>query len=651
MIQAVLLIFVFFIKNCKELKIKYLFIPAILLLLIFTKCAKVSSPTGGPKDSIPPQLISSSPENYSTNIKEQSIEITFDEFIQLKDVNNTLIVSPPLEEKPLVKLKSKTVSIELNNELKDSTTYTLNFGNAIVDNNEGNPKENFEFVFSTGDFVDSFSIGGTLLNSFTLEPPENQIFVSLYKNLSDTAPLTQIPYYISRTDKDGNYSINNIAGGKYRLFAIEDANNNLFYDLPNEKIAFFDSIITIDTSFFSNIEVMKDSIFTDSLDINNEYGNIQNDTIPGNDSVYFKKKYAFHAPLFLFQESFPSQYVKDNNRTDKHRIQIILNEPYLDSVLFSILDSPDNKIELISSFSKNGDTLNFWLPDTVSARKDSIKAEFSFYATDSVFNYYWKTDTLDFNFREPQRVQDRRGKKEEKKTQKAKENINLEASPGSSKTFDLNKKIVINTTYPINSIVVDSIKLYSIEDSIKKQENFQVNYHPYDLSKFSIVPQWKPLTQYELTVIPGAINNIYGYEYDSLRLSMKTREKEHYGSLILNIKGYNNPLIIQLMNEDKSKILDERYCANDTTLLFDYLQPETYQLKMIHDTDSNKVWTTGNYNINRQPEKVEFYPKTLNIRSNWEIEENWNALDKQKNELKIEQQSEVREKINTSRIR
>ncbi len=619
------------------MKIKYLFIITALLLLVLTKCAKVSSPTGGPRDSIPPQLISSDPRNYSSNTNEQNIEITFDEFIQLKDVNSTLIISPPLEEKPIVKLKGKTVSIELKNELKDSTTYTLNFGNSIVDNNEGNPNENFEFVFSTGNYVDSFSVTGTLLNSFTLEPSENQVYISLYKNLSDTAPLTQIPFYLGRTDEFGNYSINNISEGKYRLFAIEDANNNLYYDLPNEKIAFFDSVITINQSFFSELDSKPDTMLLDSL--SNNTISLEKDTLT---NILYKKKYAFHAPLFFFQESFPNQYIQDNERSEKYKMQIFLNEPYRDSILFKIIDPPTENIELTPSFSAKFDTLSFWISDTTIANRDSLKAQFSFYATDSTNNYYWKTDTLDFNYRKPKIVQDRKKRKPEENSKVENQNLKLKTNISQNKVFDLNKNIVVNTIYPIDSIIKDGIVLYSVIDSIKTIEKFDVLRNSLEITKFQLHPEWKPSTTYELLIIPSAVKNIYELDYDSLNLSFKTQEKEYYGSFILNIKNYKNPLIIQLLNEDRSKILDERYCAGDTALKFDYLQPETYQLKMIYDLDSNRQWTTGNYIKNRQPEKIEYYPKPINIRSNWDIEETWDYTSAPK-EYKLEPQQDKKD--------
>ncbi len=168
-------------------------------------CAKVGSPSGGAKDEEPPKIVKSIPLNYSTGFSSKKIELTFDEFIQLKNIQQELITSPPLDEMPVTKLKGKSLVIELNNELKENTTYTLYFGNAIVDNNEGNPIPNFEFVFSTGAHVDSLSVTGKLVNAFNLQPEKDPVYIMLYDNLNDSAPYLEIPAFIGKTRDVGSF--------------------------------------------------------------------------------------------------------------------------------------------------------------------------------------------------------------------------------------------------------------------------------------------------------------------------------------------------------------------------------------------------------------------------------------------------------------
>jgi hypothetical protein len=229
------------------------YILPILFILGTTNCAKMGSLTGGTKDEDPPKVLSSSPENYSVLFNGKKIEINFDEFIQLDNVNQQLVVSPPLGKKPVVKLKNKTLLIELEEDLRENTTYTLNFGGAIKDNNEGNPLTNFEFVFSTGDYLDSLSIGGTLLNAFDLKPSEEPVMVMLYDELSDSVVFRNIPIYVGKSEKTGSYRINNLKADTFKLFALKDVNNNFLFDQPNELIAFLDTTIIIDAEFFSKI--------------------------------------------------------------------------------------------------------------------------------------------------------------------------------------------------------------------------------------------------------------------------------------------------------------------------------------------------------------------------------------------------------------
>ncbi len=243
--------------------------------LFFYSCAKVVAPTGGPKDEEHPLIVEVNPPDYTVNFDSKKISITFNEYIQLKDLNNNLIISPPVGEKPDVKVKGKTLVIEFNEELKDSTTYNIYFGNSVQDYNEGNPIENFEYVLSTGTYIDSLSISGKIINSFNLLPEEG-VYVMLYKDLEDSVPIKQIPIYISKTNKEGLYRINNISNNKYKLFALRDFNKNYLFDLPNEDIAFIDSLVLFDLISETKIDTIfkSDSTLLDSMIIDVDSLNI-----------------------------------------------------------------------------------------------------------------------------------------------------------------------------------------------------------------------------------------------------------------------------------------------------------------------------------------------------------------------------------------
>ena len=308
------------------------FIPLFLLALCWA-CAQQGSPAGGPRDEDPPVVVESDPPNYSTHFEAKRIEIKFNEYIVLDNVNQELIVSPPMEEKPEVKLKKKTLVIEFEEELKPYTTYTFNFGSAIKDLHEGNKLLNFEYVFSTGDVLDSLSVRGTLKYAEDLTQPEEPISIMLYNDLRDSVPITEIPLYVGRSDDSGVFSVNNLRADVYKVFALKDGNNNLLFDLPTEEIAFLDTSLIVRAEFarmlllasgaidsipeedafpVSDTVPLLDSLEPDSTDM-------PQDTIlnkgPDLNSIYID--------LELFTEESDIHYITDYKREDRRRIEMV----------------------------------------------------------------------------------------------------------------------------------------------------------------------------------------------------------------------------------------------------------------------------------------------------------------------------------------
>ncbi len=228
----------------------------IAVLIFLHQCAHVVAPSGGPKDETPPQIIESSPPLQATNFKAGKITIEFDEYIQLKDMNSNLLVSPPMEEEPEIMVKGKTLHIELLSDLQDSTTYNIFMGDAVCDYNEANPISNFQYVFSTGEYIDSMVVEGKVLSAFNLRPIED-VKVMLYREMDDSIPYKEIPQYIASTDEEGRFRINNIRKDEYRMFALEDQNSNYLFDIPNERIAFLDSLV----NFSMQEIIVNDTVF------------------------------------------------------------------------------------------------------------------------------------------------------------------------------------------------------------------------------------------------------------------------------------------------------------------------------------------------------------------------------------------------------
>lgn len=233
---------------------------AVLVGVLSVKsCANIASPTGGAYDEQPPRMIRSNPGTNALNVARRTLEIEFDENIKVEKPTEKIIITPPQTLQPIIKATGRKVVVEFEDEMVPNSTYTINFTDAIVDNNEGNPLENFSFSFSTGDRLDTLMVSGKLLAAENLEPMPG-IYIGLHTDLNDTA-LTKVPFpRIGRTDSRGNFSVRGIAPGKYRIYALDDKNRDYKYDNPQEAIAFLDSIIIP-----SSIPALRqDTIFKDS---------------------------------------------------------------------------------------------------------------------------------------------------------------------------------------------------------------------------------------------------------------------------------------------------------------------------------------------------------------------------------------------------
>jgi uncharacterized protein (DUF2141 family) len=229
-----------------------------LFMLLVSSCAQVLTPDGGAKDHTPPHVTSYTPDSAATNFTGNKIVLHFDEYVQLKDLNNQLIISPPLNNDPDVIIRRKDIIITLNDTLLPNTTYTISFGNAIRDITEENVLDNFRYVFSTGPYIDSLRVSGKIVNSSTLAG-EKGILVMLYSNTGDSVPLKQRPYYFAKTRDDGSFTMTNLKAGKYKLVALDDKNSNYFFDNSDERIAFSNELLDLGKNNDSiNLKIFKE---------------------------------------------------------------------------------------------------------------------------------------------------------------------------------------------------------------------------------------------------------------------------------------------------------------------------------------------------------------------------------------------------------
>jgi len=575
----------------------------VILLLIGTTfiflyhCAKVGTPSGGKMDESPPEIKKSIPENYSINVQTNKFEITFDEYIQLKDINQKLLVSPPLTARPEIRLKGKSLIVDLSEDLTPNTTYTFNFFDAIVDNNEGNPLENFEFVISTGEKIDSLSISGNVIRAFDLEKEEN-VYILLHENLEDSAFTNLIPNYVSKADEFGNFRLNNLKADTFRLYALKDANMNYRYDQPGELIAFLDSMIVVKP----DAQPLLDTIRLDSNAITVQQPVIQN------------------LELYLFQEEKFEQYLKSTERNRPEHLLFIFNEPLKTIPEINLVERDADTAWYLPERYVNGDSVGFWIRDTSISNLVYLDIEVLYFKKDSTNNLVEFKDTITLRYTKP--VQPRtRGRVTEPEEELVPQ-ISITSNLSSGRGLDLNGKIRLGTPTPIHHIDTSRIELVEAEDTLQYPVLFQLTGDTLGDRTFFISRSWKENSFYNLTLFPGAFTDLYRVTHDTTTLHFKTQPMDYYGAILLSVSNVEQHLVVQLM-DGKDNILKETSVEKDSLITFRYLKPGSYKLKSIVDWNSNGTWDTGDFSKKIQPEEVLFYDEAIEVRSNWEYEIEW----------------------------
>jgi uncharacterized protein (DUF2141 family) len=582
-------------KNLRlSVTIRCLFL--VLPVALLAGCANMGTISGGTQDTIPPVLLSSIPQNLATRFSEKNVELTFDEFIDIKNVNQFFIVSPPQSENPKVKVKKKTIQISFQNDLQSNTTYSLSFGNAITDINEGNILKDFRFVFSTDSYIDSLKCSGKVKNSID-NLPVSDVLVLLHTNLNDTSPIMNTPDYVARTRKDGSFELGNLKAGKYRIFALKDANSNFRFDQLSESFAFLDSVFTVNAMYVVKI---------DSSEIDS-FGNKVIKKVTN--SHYFPEKVS----LSLFTEDFPTLKLKSAERPELQLIRLIFNK-YIDSTpIFTFPDfNSQNPIYQIEK-SKSGDSLNIWLNDSNIWRSDSLRIFLSYNSTFPDDSVKIVTDTLVLSFRETA------SKKSNRNVQK----ITPFPLPGGSLSEGVQPYVLFK--YPIFEVRSNEVQLFELIDSTLQPVNFEMKLDS-GLRRLTISGKFVSGKNYKLKATPDAFPNPFGIPTDSLSYDFKIQKAVPTGNLKISLTGKPVKGFLSLTNDNGVEVR-RFYMKNNLELTFHEILPAKYKLKLISDVNGNGRWDTGNYQRHIQPEAVFTYPEVIEVRANWDIELNWNYSD------------------------
>lgn len=599
--------------------------PAYLLIaMLVYACASPGTPDGGPFDEEPPKLLKCAPQLFATNNKEKKISLQFDEFIKLENASEKVVVSPPQTEAPEIKTNGKKVEVKLLDSLRQNTTYTIDFSDAIVDNNEGNPLGNFAFTFSTGNTIDTLQVSGHVLNASNLEPIKG-ILVGLHSNLADSAFTTQPFIRVARTDSRGQFTIRGIAPGVYHAFALQDADQNFIFSQKSEMIAF--STDTIHPTF--DFRTRKDTLWlgADSVAI---------DTIKEVPYTHFMPD---HIVLRAFQETPITQYLSKNERLTPNKFSLYFAVPADTLPTLEGLNFNSDEAFIIEKTAQN-DTIHYWIKDSLIYNLDTLAIRISYLASDTLNQLVPQTDTLELS---PKTTREKiakakadkleEWKKElQKKLRRRKKNDTipidtvppiefLKVTSDIPSTLELYQNPTFVFDEPLASFDSTAVHLQEVVDSTTVDVPFILRQTDGQLRQYELLAEWRPGKEYTLKVDSMTFVGWYGLYTNKIEQTIKVRALEEYASLFIKIPAADTSAIVQLLDAQDKVIREAR--LNNNQADFYFLNPGKYYVRMFYDHNGNGIWDTGLYEEKRQAEEVFYYPQSLDLKAQWDVEQDW----------------------------
>ena len=553
-------------------------------------CANTTqAPTGGKKDTIPPALYWTQPVPGAVNVDTNKTKIVFgfDEYVTIKNQQN-IFLSPPQKKAPKAKVKGKNVVVTFEEPLAKGITYTLNFTDAIADNNEGNMFPGFTYVFSTGDNIDSMLVTGTVLDCNTLTPVKGAT-VMLYKDHSDSAIFKSRPFAACKTDDWGYFCIPYIPDTLYRLYALKDDNNdNIYQSEDGELVGFIDSLIRPVMRVSDTLAEMQKYDMKDTLECRARRSEYE---------------------IRLFKEESTKQKLMNKGRSaDRHAyVTFMSKNAWIDSLWIKGYKQE----QLISQFNLRQDSLEIWINDR-RRTPDTLQLYINYRKTNDstgVFEPSLQHYPLFIEGALPKKT----GRAARQKL-KHEDTICVYKLTAEPETVEQNG-FSIEFAYPIIYENFDSLKFRYINPKQKELKgSFTVEKDSLNLRRYTIRPKEKLLPGYEyfLKVPHRAFRDINGFYSDSTEVKVSLPSDDKLSTIILDMKGVEGKLIVDLLNEKRDKVLRNYIIEKDTQLVFPYLKEGKYSVRVTFDYNKNSMVDTGNILEHRQPEKVAYYKVSAN---------------------------------------
>lgn len=593
----------------------------VTAMSLYSGCANTSaSPAGGPKDSIPPVLLQTIPDIDATNIPTdlKRVELQFDEYVKLVDATKLISMSPPQEKNPEVRTKGKGIVVDFMRDLDSNTTYCVNFGSAIQDNNEGNPFPMFALSFSTGSYVDSLMFSGIVVDAATLLPVDNAT-VLLHLNPVDSTLEKCRPVAATRTDSYGYFTVRNLKDTLYTLYAITDENNNYKYDpTSGENVSFLDSLIRPRKVMYTYAPEIQPYYITDTIGL---------------------LRRPLETSVFTFKEHSKRQYLKTKERFQQRAVALKFGRPQAQiiSAQFEGIDSTD----FIRQRNFYNDSLIFWI--TAKNIPDTLRMHLSYMATDDSLNILVpKTDTIklapyvDPKAEEALKAQEK-NEKDKKGAPGKKEEEMMELKVTATPEIVSYQGITIDmTTYPVEEHLDKAVFRHVTASKDTVPDTFTIardTLNPTTLTLY--MDQYLEGIAYELYLPKGTFKDIYNHQSDSLVTKFTTPTPDDLCALTLVLNNVNAPLIVDLMNESRTNVERTMFVQQDTSLQFSYLKAGKYAIRITEDVNSNRLWDTGNVSEHQQAERVRIFTMS-----------NGNMVLELKEKMDLKQEVDVAEFMN-----
>lgn len=569
------------------------------MALLLVGCAKMLTPSGGPKDTTPPSVLQVLPRNQASNFKDKTIKITFDEYVVLNNATENTIFSPPLQYPPEFSLSHKSLLIRIEDTLKPNTTYNVVLTDAVKDFTEGNKLALYQYTFSTGETIDTFMYCGKLQDAQTLEPVPD-CFVFLYQNDVDSLPLTTRPDYVTKTMKNGTFVFTNIAEGCYKLFALQDVNKDFLFNLPNEAIAFSDTMVcavsmpprqtdTVPQAKKRGTAKPKTVENKDGKDVQPNKSKREQTTMASDsaklptwslflekDTVYALLKVA-NPTLGVYQLAYRSE-VRD--------CQFVP----LDTVKFDRFERWNTARDTVTLYAKNipADTVRFEV--VADSHRDTIALA---------------------PYKKPKQSRGR-GKKPA---------TEIKFGVKADNMGEIYKDLELEFSYPVRP--ADSCRLWVIKKKKNGNDTSSVTVSVPDsfVTRLAVPLEKEEKVPYQV-MIPDSVFFAYnGTTHDTLRFDFVMKSEKDYGDLVMNYEFKERGNYIVTLSSAQGELVRTDILRESARVTYPNLLTGSYKVKVIDDRNGNGQWDTGSYYEKRQPEPIYHFTKTLNVRGYWELEE------------------------------